>query len=435
MHWDMTAASPVRILAPVIPTALLLSACAGDDGGGARASVRDSAGITIVENHALPQVDTTAWMIDPLPAVSIGLTEGDPAYLFQRVRKAATLSDGRIVVADGSGELRYFDAAGSHLRTAGGDGDGPGEFRFLITFFVLPGDSILAVSGNTRYSLFDPHGGFVRVPRSIASFAYPRARMANGDLLFTTYAQSFPPTTTGAVRDSIVVLTEPMPELAAGTAFAGTPHAGVPASGGTPFVNSDTIVRLPGNDEFRQAQGRGISNDSRPFGRQVEVAADGGDRIAVAVGTDAEVRVYRAGALARIIRFSGAREPLSATEIEDWKEWRRSLARSPDQRRLVDNFIASQEFPEYRPLFATVRYDAEGSLWIARYRFDDNVSSMDGEPRRWYVLDRSGRAIAALDVPAGLTVHEIGSKHILGVTRDELGVERVVLHRLTRGTP
>jgi hypothetical protein len=433
----MMTASFTRFAASAVPTSLLLAACAGAGGGDARALVHDSAGITIVENHALPAIDTAAWSIDQLPAVSIGLTEGDPAYLFQYVRKVASLSDGRIVVADASDELRYFDARGRHLRTAGGDGDGPGEFRFLVTFFVLPGDSILAVSGDTRYSLFDADGAFVRVTRVVARFAKPIGRMQNGDMLFSTYAQSFPPTTTGHVRDSVVILTEPMErQLTASTEYRGARSDGVPASGVAPFVSPDTIVRLPGNDEFRLAHGRGISNGPRPFGRAVEVAADRADRIAVAVGTDAEVRVYQADALERIIRFTDAREPLTAAEIEDWKEWRRSQARSPEQRRLVEDFIAAQEFPENRPLTATALYDDEGCLWLARYRPDASYfSSMDDEPRRWYVLDPAGRAIAAVDLPAGLTVHEIGRDHILGVTRDDLGVERVVLHRLTRGDP
>jgi hypothetical protein len=426
-----------RTIRPMLPAALLLAVgCAAGDDRAVGGTIRDSAGVTIIENHALPEVDTAEWSVDPMPLVSIGMTDGDPAYLFQYVRRVASLSDSRIVVADGSDELRYFDMRGRHLHTAGGDGDGPGEFRFLRTFFVLPGDSVLAVSGDTRYSLFDQNGAFVRVTRVVGRFASPIARMGNGDLLFSTYAQSFPPTTTGHVRDSVVVLTEPMPRLLSSIESTGALSDGGPASGVAPFVNPDTIVRLPGNDEFRQAHGRGIANGPRPFGREVEVAADGGDRIAVAVGTDAEVRIFRAGALERIVRFTDAREPLTAAEIEDWKEWRRAQARSAEQRRLVEDFIAAQEFPEHRPLHATALYDDEGFLWLARYRPDAGYfSSMDDEPLRWYVLDPAGRVTGAVDLPAGLTVHEIGGDHILGVARDDLGVERVVLHNLTRGDP
>jgi hypothetical protein len=61
------------------------------------------------------------WRVVSEPLVDIGVADGDAAYQFGRVAGALRLADGRIVVADEqANHLRYFDAAGRHLRTVGG---------------------------------------------------------------------------------------------------------------------------------------------------------------------------------------------------------------------------------------------------------------------------------------------------------------------------
>ena len=41
-----------------------------------------------------------------------------------------------VLVADRSQEIRYFDAAGQHVRSLGGQGSGPGEFRSVVAVGV-----------------------------------------------------------------------------------------------------------------------------------------------------------------------------------------------------------------------------------------------------------------------------------------------------------
>ena len=110
--------------------------------------LRDSAGILITENPPPHEGSNLGWKIGPEPTVTIGAAEGEAPYLLHRVRRAATLSDGRIVVADGaSNEVRVFDPDGVHLVSWGGEGEGPGEFD--------------ALSGVARW-------GATRLPRGIA---------------------------------------------------------------------------------------------------------------------------------------------------------------------------------------------------------------------------------------------------------------------------
>src|SRR5687768_1740535 len=78
-------------------------------------TVRDSAGIRIVEHPAGYEAGLPVWDARGEPVVDIGGGE-DPEQDLDLVRGAVRLSDGRIVVANtGSGELRVFDRAGRFL--------------------------------------------------------------------------------------------------------------------------------------------------------------------------------------------------------------------------------------------------------------------------------------------------------------------------------
>lgn len=79
----------------------------------------------------------------------------------RRRRTADLLRRGR--GEQGSGELHWFSAAGQWIRSRGGPGDGPGEFRRLRRILRLPGDSPLAEDGlSSRMTSFDNAGTLVR---------------------------------------------------------------------------------------------------------------------------------------------------------------------------------------------------------------------------------------------------------------------------------
>jgi len=49
----------------------------------------------------------------------------------------------------------------------------------------------------------------------------------------------------------------------------------------------------------------------------------------------------------------------------------------------------------------------------------------------WLVFDPAGRLLGEVEMPAGLEVFEIGEDYVLGLVRDDLDVERLMLHPLT----
>jgi len=149
-------------------SALLLSAlggCAAPQTDAAPTSVTvDSAGVTIVTSRAPARDSAATWSVAPEPLLSIGVVEGDERYMMFRVTSAARLSDGSLAVANsGTQEVRVYTADGSHQRTIGREGDGPGEFRAVSQLLPLSGDTLLVWDGATfRMIWFAPDGSLIR---------------------------------------------------------------------------------------------------------------------------------------------------------------------------------------------------------------------------------------------------------------------------------
>ena len=141
----------------------LLSGC-GAASAGTRAAVRDSAGVTIVENFGNLRPDVSGWAVAPQPILSIGTLEGEWTDQLYGAREAVRLPDGRIAIANaGTEEIRIYGPDGSVLNVVGGDGEGPGEFQGLSLVGTLPGDTLVAVGRRDhRISLVHPDDGFIR---------------------------------------------------------------------------------------------------------------------------------------------------------------------------------------------------------------------------------------------------------------------------------
>ncbi len=82
----------------------------------------------------------------------------------QRPIDVAASRDGRelFVTTNRSHEVRVYTPRGRLLRRWGGNGSGPGEFRYPATLAVLPGRRLAVVDVfNTRVQLFERSGDFV----------------------------------------------------------------------------------------------------------------------------------------------------------------------------------------------------------------------------------------------------------------------------------
>ena len=96
----------------------------GQDPERAPAIALDTAGVEVVTSD--PRNSDAYCTLGEEPTLSLGTMEGDDPYMFYFVRGANRLSDGSVAMMNnGSGEIRIFSSDGPHLRSMGGQGEGP----------------------------------------------------------------------------------------------------------------------------------------------------------------------------------------------------------------------------------------------------------------------------------------------------------------------
>jgi hypothetical protein len=400
-----TARSAGRFAAVAL-VACASTACGAADVRVGEAIVRDSAGITIVENDGPVWRSGQEWTVDTEAYLVIGMTEGPAEYMFDRVVGAARLTDGRLVVANsGSAELRFFDAAGRHLTNAGRSGEGPGEFRFLGRLFATAGDTLLAHDFMTRrVSVFDAEGGFVRSGRGDAANTIEgaldaRSVLATGGRVFDPQQPRFGQ----PLRDDVPLLRI---ELEAGSA--------------------DTLAVVTGPQRLLIGDMNRFVVSAPPFGRST-VFAVGPARYYMGTQDAFEIGEYAAdGRLLRLLRRNV--EPAVVSQ-EDIAAYRGRAAQAIDANPQMSSAMADAmrrvSFPATHPAHGELYLDAEQNLWVREV--ESGPSS--GFPN-WSVFDRDGRFLGSVTTPLGLRIYQIGSGYVLGVARDGLGVEYVHLHLL-----
>ena len=106
-------------------------------------------------------------VVSPAAAQTVTvLTTADASFpeSFSTVRGLRELPDGRVLIADGLGQvLVIVDLDAGTVDTVGRVGGGPREYRMPDRLFALPGDSILLVDlGNGRLTVLDPDLEFGR---------------------------------------------------------------------------------------------------------------------------------------------------------------------------------------------------------------------------------------------------------------------------------
>ena len=391
----------------------MLTAACGGDAAAAGPTVRDSAGIRIVQNEAPAWRQGEGWRISAEPVLDVGVAEGDAKLQFARVAHALRLSDGTLLVADGqANEIRAFDAQGRYLRTMGRAGEGPGEFRGLEALHLLPGDTVAAYDYmGGRLSFFAPAGALVRSvtlqpvdgkmpPRPIAVFA--DGRLLVTPLYNPVFNESPRPT-----RDTIT--------LALYTP-AGTQAASL---GRVPGEESVTVMGGEG-------QNRMMVRDRPPFGLATSIAVHG---TRLLVGDPARYELVERrpdGAVARLIRRAGEREPVTQADRDAWMEVRREGMQDARFRQMQERLLKSATFPERKPYFRDLRLDAAGNAWVQRY------PEARAKEAPWDVFDPEGRLLGTVTVPTDLRVTQIGTDFIVGVWTDELDVPHVRVHRIEK---
>jgi hypothetical protein len=385
--------------------AILATACS-DSGPAGGATVSDSAGVRIVKTLQRPWEEGKGWVLSSEPALEIGVREGDESFQFFGVSGGARLSDGRIVILNnGTRSIRLFDSIGRFLKEVGGTGEGPGEFQTLSSIDVLPGDTLFIWDRRRRvYSLFSPLGGFLGSSRL----------------------------TWGGREQLIEARPVPGGHIAAKT-YAGpeTRDYGVhrPTAPfllfGRDGILLDTIAVLPGAESSVLARG---SYAQTPFAKDFHW--DVGDRF-IAVGTAEEMLVSLldpTGTVRAMFHEPSVDLTLSQEDSDWYRENMIAGAETTEDRAYVQGFIDALAFPRTKAAFSDLLYSAAGEVWIRTGR----DMFYYAPSRDWTVISADGVFLGTLTMPENFKVLEVAADYVLGVWKDEVGVEFVRVYTLMK---
>lgn len=369
---------------------------------------------SVVESRAPRWSSANAWRLDTVPEVAIGEPDGASEYALANVVGGVRLSDGRIVVANrGTHDLRYYDAHGKHLRTAGREGNGPGEFRFIDAVGRAADTLLVWDAFARRVSRFDGSGAFAgstSMTRLDLPFPVLLGFLGDGSMLLRRRGSDSGQDVDreGEYVDSVAYLR-----------LSATTGAQVGVLG--PYL---------GGELFRAVAGQHYRTDHVIFGKRGLVATvDSGfyraetDRFAATLhaadGTPVRtVRRPHAPSRATAADLAAQRDEL---EQGDDEITRMSPQMASAQRRLVETL-------PHRPMLPAItgiHVDRQDNLWLRAY-VPPGASAAE-----WSVFDPQGHWLGIVEVPAELHVLEIGDDWMLARRTDPLdGVEQVVLHRL-----
>lgn len=408
---------------------LLVAACRpGGESASVAPTVRDSAGITIVENHGTAWGPGQGWTVADTPRVSFGGLEGEVGADMSGIVGMARLADGRLVVANGAApDIRFFDAAGKHLLTAGRRGSGPGEYQALAGLFAFAGDSLLVADVMTRrMTVLSPAGetgrtyslggaGGMQLGERSVSLAIPVGAFPDGSVLGMVQAFRVNSGPTGAYRDTAAYVT-----------FG--PDGGA----------RDTVMRIPGIEmEQMEMNFRGqkfTAPSVVPLGRMTSVAASPG-HVAAALNDRYEIELRDgAGKLVKLVRV--ALEPVPITEADQAahrKEQLEGLASAPGMgavpealKQQMRTRIEQAKYPATYPYVSDMRFDPDGNLWAAE------VQRAGVTVRRYAVFDSTGALLGRVAMPDKFTPFWLGQDAIAGVWKDADDVEHVRVYAIRK---
>ena len=349
--------------------------------------------------------------IEAVPALSVGVLGGDLHREFDRVVRPFVLPDGRLVVPNSGGyDVRVFTSQGEFLETLGARGEGPGEFMDLDAAWPR-GDTIEAFDRELRrVTRFLPDGSAEVVP--ILGGEYPDlglgAALGRGWVLGGVVSAGH------GQRDRIAVhhFDRDGGHLGELVSIGGIVRYSAGNFGGPEPLSPRSVVVSDGTYLY--------------FGDTLEPVIRRTSAAGVADGEIGEISWEPTGSLAardvldQVIDLAASEAPAdeaSATRA------RHEAAPVPDELSVFWDFLV----------------DPEGFLWIQPYEPLAHAFALGGRyvggvgsGGAWLVVALDGRRARSIEVPEGLELTQITHTAVVGIRRDELGVESVHVHRIRR---
>ena len=394
--------------------ALILCACSGEAGW--MGTVRDSAGVTIVEN-SLESVWSVSNQWTLAEELRIG-SAGDPDYEFGAIGFIAVDSRERLFVMDAMAQhIKVFSADGRYEQTIGGPGAGPGEIgQQAIMLYMGPGDTLLVPDlGNQRINRYGPDG------TSLGSF---RLELEKGL-----------PMAINATRSG-VILEQVRPLVLPDQPVRDTMDAIIKlAADGTVL---DTLKKFPSGGTINLG---GATPELNFFSAEPVWQIMEDMRLCFGVNDDYSIEVYSPdGVLERIVRKPFTRIPVAESDqdlmteamVGLWTDAGVPPQAIPQLRQII-------HFAEFYPAFAAIQRGPGGTMWVQHIQSPSELSDAELEAfnfiedigaKDWDVFDADGRFLGVVTMPPRFSPRLIIENKVYGVFRDDDDVHHAMRMRI-----
>ena len=397
-----------------------LAACAADPAPPTTQTTEVIGDTTIVRSHGPGAWGAPATLV---PEVSIGELEGPDEYLFGTVGSIAVNDDRTVYILDAQAQhIRVFDSTGTYIETLGRRGEGPGELRRAEAIALLPdGRLVVRDPGNSRVQVYGPG------PGKTAEWGY-RA---------TTDYTDEPMYTDARGRTLLVTRDQSREDFAWQLVFLGPD--------GTPL---DTVPQPSSDYEPPTLKAEYVTDNSSsststpvPFSPTSAWALHPGGHFLTGLATEYRIELGRDDGVLRIEREY---DPVPVSDDE--RGFLREMITQQMRNTQPDWNWDGPPIPDYKPPFLQLHPGRDGRIWVLPWPQWDFLESDEQDPSgtpagpmmnlvwtSYDVFEENGAFLGTVQVPEGFSaipVPVFDGDHVWAVSRDELGVERVVRYRI-----
>lgn len=403
-------------------TACALAACdtgPGSSSAGPNVVVRMIGDTTVVRTLLGSVWEGEATLV---PEISIGELDGPDELLFGWIRSIAVDADHNVFAFDDQAqEVRVFDSAGQYVETLGGRGEGPGEFSRAEAIATLPdGRLVVRDPGNSGLEVFVP--GTTETER----WRYDVGGLFSVTPLHTdasgrTYLDTRDLSADGFVMHVIVF---------------GPDGAQIDT-----LPEPSTTYEPP---EVTAQRGPSSVGYAVPFSPQLHWTVHPSGHFLSGLSTDYRIDLVRDDGVLRIER---AADPVPVSDEERARQRESLVQRMRDFA--PDWTWNGPPIPDHKPFFRDIVAGRDGRIWVRVPTEARAVENPDHDPEdpsstpvlwrepvRYDVFEADGSYLGAVSAPAGFAASPdpvFDGDHVWAVTRDDLGVGRVVRFRIVVG--
>ena len=378
---------------------------------------------TIGDTTVVRTLSGSVWGGDAtlVPELSIGEVDGPEEYLFGRIGSIAVDRDHNVYVFDQQvREVRIFDARGGYLRSLGGPGQGPGELQQPEAMALLPDRRVVVRDpGNARLQVYGPDEA------SLEQWPYIAAFYSNRPLWTDDQGKTYV-----AARD-----------MSASTGF-GRELLAIFDPDGTP---RDTIA--PPHGDFEAETVTGERDGARatygvPFAPRAIWAVHPSGHFVSGISSGYAIDLDLPDGVLRIERVY---EPARVFARE--ADHARARTEGGIGRTVPGWTWDGPSIPDTKPPFMGLLPGRDGRIWVRVSTESQEVENEDHDPDspsstplvwrsplRFDVFEADGTYLGAVNPPEDFASNPFpvfDGDDVWAVSRDDLGIQRVVRYRIT----